>query len=610
MHTFLIGGAMLALGAGCAAQGYVIAPDNAAITQPTQTTLTWRSAAFHTQWIYDTSHFTNLGVTGSCQITRLRFRSANNTVNAGGQYVGDGATVGVTLDIGTCTSDFAAVSSTYGTNRGTMQNVLTFGTVTVAPGAGTTPNNIVIDIPIPGGFAYDPSLGQDLLIDVTGPAFTGSLPLFPTGSSGALHRCARVSGTAASTTGSIVQGGGSIILFDIVGSGGLPDNGFGSPILDQASGTAYGTGCGPTRTRSFAELFPAGAGTTLDLGTSIAMVPDILGAPTSYAVLPGSAAYLTPAGVPLLNNATVPGALLDDSMSQACNLGFSFPFPGGSTTVVHANTNGYIVLGPTANSGGDFSATVGELVAVGTSAHSGLPRLCPVWYDFHAARNVSTNPAAGLYFDIDPVNQKAYLTWSDFGESATATAGTKSFNFQVELSADGSVEYRYGAMTSFGSTSLTGGVKLVGFSPGGGALAPAQTDLSVAIPFLTGSSDLLPLELAVSGSRIGGTATFSTAWVPLPGVTLTWLSAVQISTGLDLTPTGLPGCSAYMDPTALILDSINFGTGTTSFGVAIPFDLTLIGVNAYAQSAALNPGYNAFGATTSNGVVVHVGTVL
>lgn len=607
MHKTLLAGSALALSAVVSAQTFVIAPDNAGLTQPSSSTLAWRDSTtgFRSQFIYDTSHFTNLGVTGPCVINRMRFRAANASTSIGGSYPGDGVTTGVTLDIGTSTTDYLTPSTTFATNRGTMQNVLTFATVTCAAGAGLTPNNYVIDITIPGGFAYDPTGGSDLLIDVTGPDFIGTIPTMSTGISLAASRCNRVANVPSTAlTGTTSAGFCPVVIFDITGPGGIADNGGGFPAFNQATSAAYGVGC-PFASRSFAELFPI-ATPALDLGTGVAMTPDVGGAPTRYLVSSGAAGFFTHTGPVLLSNAAVPAALGDDTMSQACNLGFSFPFVGGSTSVVHANTNGYIVLGPTTVTGGDFSPTLAELIT-GTS-HSGLPRLFPCWYDLHAGRNTTTNPAAGLYFDVDTVNQKAYLTWDDVGELSTSTAGAKSFNMQVELSATGAVEIRYGAMSVFGSTTQS---KIVGFTPGSTSVTPFSTDLSTSMPFLSSPVDVVgpPLVLAVTPPRIGDTATFTTTNVPAPGAVLNWISATQVNPGIDLGILGMPGCSAYMDPGATIIESLVFGVGTVAFAVTVPYDLNLVGLNAYSQSAALNPGLNAFGAETSNGVALHVGNV-
>src|SRR5262245_26287892 len=317
--------AALALATIASAQTtYVIAPDDVALADPSSSSSTWMDSTtgFRSQFIYDTSHFTNIGVTGAIVINRMRFR-AGSGIAAGGNYPGNGTTTGIVLDIGTSATDYATPSTTFATNRGTMQNVMTWGTVTCAAGAGATPNNYVIDIAIPGGFVYDPTLGADLLIDITGSDFIGTIPTMSTGVSLAASRCNRVSNTpSGALTGTTSAGFCPVVLFDIAGTGGYPDNGSGFPLLELPTTTAYGDGC--RYSRSFGELFPIAA-PALDLGTSIQLVPDVLGAPTRYIVQPGSANYRARGTTLLVSNASTPAALTDDTMSQACSLGFTFP---------------------------------------------------------------------------------------------------------------------------------------------------------------------------------------------------------------------------------------------------------------------------------------------
>jgi hypothetical protein len=598
---------VLALAAIAQAQTYVFAPDNGALTQPSSSTLAWRDSTtgFRSQFIYDTSHFTSFGVNGPCVINRMRFRAANNNTAVGGSYPGDGLTTGVTIDIGTSATDYNAASTTYATNRGVMQNVMTLGTVTVAAGAGTTPNNYVIDIAIPGGFVYDPTLGQDLLIEVSGPDFIGTIPSMATGVSLAASRCQRVANTTTTgLTGTFSGGFCPVVLFDILGPGGLPDNGSGFPVLIGGAANNYGVGCGP-KPRSFAELFPIAAA-NLDLGTGFTMIPDVAGAPTSYTLVPGIAAPMVPVtGTALLNNAATPAVMADDAMSQACTLPWAFPFVGGSTSTIHANTNGYITLAATAATGGDFSPTLAEMVTTSTSIHSGLPRFFPCWYDLYGNRNVTVNPAAGVYFQVDPVTNKAIVTWNDVGELATTVAGAKSFNFQVELSQDGTIEVRYGAMSTFGSTSQS---KIVGFTPGAGSLVPPSVDLSVAMPFQTGVIDALPLTMSATRPTLGLPFTVTADSIPAPGLTLNWISTVQFNPGIDLAILGAPGCGAYMDANASVLNSLLIGVGTQSFNVTVPSNPVFTGVSLYTQSAAAST-FNALGFQTSNAVALTIGNV-
>lgn len=603
--------AFLGLAAAAFAQStYVVAPDTMALSGTSSTAQAWRFSAtgFRSQFVYDTSHFTNYGCSGPILIQRLRFRASNASAAVGGTYVGDGVTTGVTIDIGTAASDYNAASTTFASNRGTMQNVMTFGTVVVAPALAATPNTYVVDIAIPGGFVYDPTLGQDLLIDVTGPAFTGTLSAFASGSVTAASSRGRLltTTTPTSATGTLSYLC-PVVLFDIAGSGGIPDDGFGNPVLVQSSAVVNGTGCGNSSTFAFAEEFPGAANTALDLGTGIALVPNVVGAPTAYTVQANSGAPFFPRGAtPLLSNAAVAAALTDTGTSQPCALPFVFPYPGGSTSTIHVTTDGYILLQPTTTTSSDPSASLAEF-ATGVIVHTGVARLCPCWYDFHAGRNTSTHPGAGIYFDVDVATNKAYVTWENVGEFATTAAGAKVFNFQVELSADGSVDYRYGAMSTFGGASASTSRKVVGFTPGAPAPVPASADLSAAMPFATGTYNGQPLLLASSPPRIGSPLTLTTSWIPAPGIGANFIGGLPA--GIDLTPFGAPGCSAYVDLAGVALTTVLVGTTPQAFSIPIPSDPIFVGFTLFSQSLGLDATYGTFGFVTSNGVTLNFGSV-
>jgi hypothetical protein len=80
----------------------------------------------------------------------------------------------------------------------------------------------------------------------------------------------------------------------------------------------YGTGCYSAGRASFYQTFPNG---TFSLSNNaIQMLPT----GTGYVVTPGSNTWWTPVGTNL--------GLTDDSVSAALPLGFTFSYPGGSTT--------------------------------------------------------------------------------------------------------------------------------------------------------------------------------------------------------------------------------------------------------------------------------------
>ncbi|MCA3009557.1 MAG: hypothetical protein INH34_14380 [Phycisphaerales bacterium] len=202
--------------------------------------------------------------------------------------------------------------TTFATNRGTMQQVLTAGSVVAAAGAGMTPNNYVIDIPIPGGFVYDPTLGQDLNLDFDAIAPTPTtIPLLAAASSQTTQRVVRIAQNRNTALTGVTSANAALVLFNISdGPGGVA-------TIAPSTVTSYGAGCYDNDSRAFAELFPVAA-STLDLGGGITLLPDVVGAPTRCLVTPGAGAFVPPTTtVPQLNNAATPAAMGDDSTSRA-----------------------------------------------------------------------------------------------------------------------------------------------------------------------------------------------------------------------------------------------------------------------------------------------------
>lgn len=592
MHPLASPAAVLLLAAAANAQLIVI-PEGMALTSPASTTQTWSSAAFRCQLIYAAAHFIAQGVTGPITIHRLRFRAAQGVIDPGGQvYPGDGTAAGVNIALGTSATGHSTPSTDFASNRGTMQSVMTWGTVVVGAAGGSEPNDYIIDVPVPGGFVYDPHGDFDLLIELDGPAPTAAVPATASSFAPADGAVAIVAPTQTATSGTVLQRA-SVVLLDFTGPGGYPG-------IGPALATAYGQGC-YVRHRSFYERFAPP--TTFDLaGTagaanSILLVPDHPTAPTRYTVTAGANGWFPP-----VNPATsqTGGPIGDDTMTGPLDFGaaFTLGFVGGSTGVVHANANGYVILGPTAQQSGDFTPTVAELLAQG-------PRLCPAWYDFDPSRNLPTNPAAGLYFDVDAIAGRAYVTWLDVGEFAVGS-GQASHSFQVVLSADGRIECRWLAMAPFALLSRDA---IVGFSPGGGSADPGNRDLSASLPFATDPVDARALTVAVDAAPIlGRTIRFVTTGIPPAAIVSAGiLSWIRIDPGIPLAPLA-PGCFQHVDP-ALGTSYLILGSPTGVVPFQLPPQAMWLGVQAAWQSASLVPGVNPQGLLASNGIALTLGTV-
>jgi hypothetical protein len=166
---------------------------------------------------------------------------------------------------------------------------------------------------------------------------------------------------------------------------------------------------------------------------------------------------------------------------------------------------------------------------------------------------------------------------------------------------NGDVEFRWQ------DAGIVTGNMLVGFG-GGGMSDTGSLDLSTSLPFTTGSFDIgAPLGLVgVNRPLIGTNHTMRvTGIVPNSPAGFVFLSANQVSPGLDLTPYGMPGCflHANIDTNILFTPS----GPTFDYTLSIPVIPQLNQVSLYAQALIRSPGANAASIATSNGLQITFG---
>ncbi len=322
--------------------------------------------------------------------------------------------------------------------------------------------------------------------------------------------------------------------------------------------------------------------------------------PNSVTLTAGPCAWYAPTGSQVHANASPTLAVTDDTMAEAFVLPFAFPFPGGSTSVLHACANGYLVLGATTATTSDFTPTATELLAQ-------APRLCPLWADLHAGVNATVHPASGLYYDVDPAGQIVYVTWLDVADrrGGVPAAGATTVNVQCALHAGGAVEFRYGAIVPrIGGT----GAVVVGASKGsllGTASHDAGPhDLSAGPHGIVGP-DREPLALAAGLPRLGATLTLAVTGVP-PVVPVGFVFAGdQPLAGIDLGFLGAPGCRAYSNANLGAL-SLPVAAGAGSLAISIPNVSALVGVTLVSQAVAFALD-NPLNLVTSNGLTWTIG---
>ena len=345
----------------------------------------------------------------------------------------------------------------------------------------------------------------------------------------------------------------------------------GSIYYSAASGFAtqapFGAGCPARSSVAVYELFP---NTTFDLSnSSLLFLPNGNG---SYTIIPGTNQWF--AG--FTNNL----GLTDDSTATV-TLPYPFPHAGGTTSTVSPSSNGFLWLASSVNSA-CCSGTVSTFLS------DPIARIASCWMD------LNPTSGGGVYADLDPSTGEFVITWSQVPEYSN----TNVMDMQIALQPTGIFEIRYGA-----NNTNTTHVALAGYSMGGNAVDPGNSDLSTVVtqPIVTGNS-ATPLTLAASARPTLGTSiNLNTGSIPggsILGVNM--LGFVQHNPGIDLTGVGAPGCALFLDPAA---KSIFLVSGSSStMALPIPNITSLAGVHAFSQSVTFSSGFNTLGVIFSNGV--------
>lgn len=326
-----------------------------------------------------------------------------------------------------------------------------------------------------------------------------------------------------------------------------------------ASLTPFGDGCN----EGYASFYENGP---FDLsGTSLGMIDTGSG----YVVLPGTTAVATPSAAPT--------AMGDDQVLSFA-LGWTLPYPGGTTTDLWVSSNGFLYFANSTNNG-CCSANVGTFL-------SGGPRVSAVWRDL--------NPSAGgtVTFETDTVNGTATVTFDQVPNFSGGAPNT----FQYAFDSTGFVELR------FGSCDPT--AALVGWSPGLGNADPGSIDISATPVILTQTNDVVPLLLTADARPVlGTTINLTVDNVPAgSAIGAVIYGLTKHDPGIDLTSIGMPGCFQFCSQEAVLL-AIAPGTSFSSAWV-IPPSTAFAGVHVQAQGAIYDPAgsHNALNALSSNGV--------
>lgn len=551
----------------------------------------FRETAARWQSVYDSSVFTGQGIFSPIQIDTISFRPAAGQTVPAVPYTYSNAEVYVQYSA----TDYLAQGSQWAVNRTVPQpstpNYL--GSITVNTPTGASPVNsddVVITLTTP--FVYDPSLGQDLLLEIYLPTVPSPLPVLATDVP--VRTCAypiastfistvRVVGATAPTAT-----GGALTNF-------TPVTKFGYSVpAGVAKHDPYGGGC-YTIARSFYEVFP---------GAYPASTNDLSGN-TVMATQNGNGGYIamTMPGASVVLPSSTGLALGDDVVSAAITLPFTFDFPGGSTNTIYVDSNGSIVLGgaaaPTSSNNPANGAAL--LTSVAPRIAASLQDLLP-----DGATNV-----ANVFAEVNPNNPNEFLiTWLNVPcFQTTPSVPQLTSTFQIALIDAGqadSFELRY--QTLVNDSDSYGGAALTGFSLGNGAMNGGSKDLTAA-PIIT-YPDFGGLTLSGSPRPVMGQQVhYNVGNIRAGGLTLMECSFGQdaLGTPLQLYGVDAPGCNAHISFPLASFGGLLFGSPSDSFSFTWPtgYQGFLVYVQAF-ELELLSPENNA-GVIASNGLKVELG---
>lgn len=166
----------------------------------------------HVQEIFDSSHFTNAGITSPIRITGLHMRANSLTTTWLGDTVSN-----LQLDMSTAPVDYLAISTTYAANHGPDLTTVYNAPVAIPAGSSTAgvPGPYFASIPFSTAFLYDPSLG-DLTFDYisSGVASATNTPSHDTVTTAGVALSKRVYNTTnnSNLTGTLYSGEVALVI--------------------------------------------------------------------------------------------------------------------------------------------------------------------------------------------------------------------------------------------------------------------------------------------------------------------------------------------------------------------------------------------------------------
>ncbi len=153
--------------------------------------------------------------------------------------------------------------------------------------------------------------------------------------------------------------------------------------------------------------------------------------------------------------AVIAGLTNQDDTSVSIPVGFNFPFFGTNNTTVFVSSNGLLTFGS-----GNTTFTNADLTTTPTQA-----AIAPFWDDQHTAGGVAGSNVFSQVLGAGP-NQHLTIQWNQVRFFSGGTVGD-TLTYQVQLFADGRIQFNYQDLVSAGAAGNNGASATVGLKAAG-----------------------------------------------------------------------------------------------------------------------------------------------
>src|SRR5947208_1437976 len=163
---------------------------------------------------------------------------------------------------------------------------------------------------------------------------------------------------------------------------------------------------------------------------------------------------------------------LDNSDDGTAAFTYSFPitFFGNVRNAITISSNGIVVLDPN-------GVTPSFTPAAIPTATTPNDMVCPLWMDLY---NFTTQTGGHIYLRQDALPDRLIVEWKNVSTRTSTTVTPDNFTFETIFNQnDGSVEIRYGTMTTSATTpAITATAPTIGIESQSGTLGPTANPIS------------------------------------------------------------------------------------------------------------------------------------